>query len=329
MSQGNAKKTVLVLGGAGYVGSVVCHLLLGRGYRVRVLDSLLHGGRPLLGLYQGADFSFTRGDVRDAAAVERALAGADAVIHLAAIVGDPACARQPELARAVNLEASLELLRLAQRQGTGQLLFASTCSNYGRMADPTQYVTEESPLAPVSLYAETKVAVEKAFLAASAAKPAITVLRFATVFGLSPRMRFDLTVNEFTMELLTKKKLVVFGEQFWRPYIHVRDAARALIMVLEAPAEKVRGQVFNVGDTRENYQKKGIVELVRAQVPSPVEIQVVQKQEDPRDYRVSFEKVQKELGFEITERVAEGIREIAEAIRQGVFTDFADPAYRN
>lgn len=329
MTPENSKKTVLVLGGAGYVGSVVCHLLLQRGYRVRVLDSLLHGGSPLLGLYQGADFSFTRGDVRDAAAVERALQGADAVIHLAAIVGDPACARQPELARAVNLEASLELLRLAQQQGTAQLLFASTCSNYGRMADPTQYVTEESPLAPVSLYAETKVAVEKALLAASAARPAVTVLRFATVFGLSPRMRFDLTVNEFTLELLTKKKLVVFGEQFWRPYIHVRDAARALVMVLEAPAEKVRGQVFNVGDTRENYQKKGIVELVRAQVPHPVEIQVVEKQEDPRDYRVSFEKVQKGLGFEITARVPEGIREIAEAIRQGVFSDFDDPGYRN
>ncbi|HXZ28579.1 MAG TPA: NAD(P)-dependent oxidoreductase [Terriglobales bacterium] len=329
MSPENSKKTVLVLGGAGYVGSVVCHLLLQRGYRVRVLDSLLHGGRSLLGLYQGADFHFIRGDVRDAAVVERALTGADAVIHLAAIVGDPACARQPDLARSVNLEASLQLLRLAQQQGTGQLLFASTCSNYGRMADPTQYVTEESPLAPVSLYAETKVAVEKALLASTAAQPAITVLRFATVFGLSPRMRFDLTVNEFTMELLTKKKLVVFGEQFWRPYIHVRDAARALVMALEAPPEKVRGQVFNVGDTRENYQKKGIVELVRAQVPHPVEIQVVEKHEDPRDYRVSFEKVQKVLAFQITARVPDGIREIAEAIQQGVFSDFSDPAYRN
>jgi len=321
---------VLVTGGAGYVGSVVARLLLSEGYQVRVLDSLLYGGQALLGLYHDDKFDFVRGDTRSADVVNSALDGIDAVVHLAAIVGDPACARQPELAREVNLDASLQLFELSQRQGVSRFVFASTCSNYGRTSDPSRYVTEESELRPLSLYAETKAAVEKALLDVPVHdKPAATVLRFATVFGLSPRMRFDLTVNEFAMELLTKRKLVVYGEQFWRPYIHVRDAARAISMVLGAPLEKVSGQVFNVGDTSQNYQKGPLVELICAQLVDEVRIEYVQKEEDPRDYRVSFERIRQELGFHITRTVEDGIREIVSAIRQGVITDFDNPRYRN
>jgi len=197
------------------------------------------------------------------------------------------------------------------------------------MADPTQYVCEESPLAPLSVYAETKVAVENAFLAYQGDQPTITVLRFATVFGISPRMRFDLTVNEFTLELQTKRKLVVFGEQFWRPYLHVRDAARAVSLVLEAPPGRVRGQVFNVGDTNQNYQKRQIVELVRSQLDGMVEIESVTRNEDPRDYRVSFEKIRHELGFQVTATVADGIREVLDVLRQKVIVNFQDACYRN
>ena len=321
---------VLVTGGAGYIGSVVARLLLGDGYQVRVLDSLMHGGQALVGLHHDDNFDFVRGDIRSVDVVNSVLDGVGAVIHLAAIVGDPACARQPELARETNLDASLQLFELSQRQGVSRLVFASTCSNYGNMGNPSQHVTEESELHPLSLYAEAKVAVEKALLAAPVHdKPAVTVLRFATVFGLSPRMRFDLTVNEFTMELLTKRKLVVYGEQFWRPYVHVRDAARAVAMVLNAPLEKVGGQVFNVGDTTQNYQKGQLVELICAQIGDEVEIEHVHKEEDPRDYRVSFEKIKRELGFHITRTVEDGIREIIDAIDQGVITDFDNPCYRN
>src|SRR5690606_9162830 len=160
-------------------------------------------------------------------------------VHLAAIVGDPACAREPALARAVNLDASLALIREAERASVSRFIFASTCSNYGRMTDPAGYVTEASPLAPVSLYAETKVGVEQALLERAGGPMAVTALRFATVFGVSPRMRFDLTVNEFTQALLRDRKLLVFGEQFWRPYVHVRDVARAVALVVAAPREKV------------------------------------------------------------------------------------------
>ena len=321
---------VLVTGGAGYVGSVVARWLLRGGYEVRVLDSLLYGGSTLLELYNDDNFHFIYGDIRSAEVAKKALDGVDAVVHLAAIVGDPACARQPILAREVNLNASLQLFELARHQGVGRFVFASTCSNYGKMADPSQYVTEESELRPISLYAETKVAVEKALLDEPLVNcPAVTVLRFATIFGLSPRMRFDLTVNEFTMQLLTQRKLVIYGEQFWRPYIHVRDVGRAIALVLSTPLEKVSGQVINVGDVGQNYQKGQIVDLICAQIAAKPELVRVHKEEDPRDYRVSFDKIRQELGFRITRTVEDGIREVIDAINQNVLTDFDSPYYRN
>lgn len=321
---------VLVTGGAGYIGSVVVRLLLGAGHKVRVLDSLMYGGHALLGLYHDDNFDFIRGDIRSADVVNRSLEGIDAVVHLAAIVGDPACARQPELAREVNVEASLQLFEQCQHRDVNRFIFASTCSNYGKMAGPPRYVTEDSQLRPVSWYAETKVTVEKALLDVPVQnRTAVTILRFATVYGISPRMRFDLTVNEFTMELLTKRKLVVYGEQFWRPYIHVRDAGRAIALVLNAPIEKIRGEVFNVGDTSENYQKGQIVKLICGQIGDKVEINRVNKEEDPRDYRVSFEKIKQRLGFHITRTVEDGVRELIDAITQGVITDFDDPRYCN
>jgi len=320
---------VVVTGGAGYIGSVAARELLCRGHSVTVLDSLMYGGRALLGLY-GDGFRFCHADIRDADAVSGALDDADAVVHLAAIVGDPACARQPELARQVNLDASLQLLDLCRRKRVRRLVFASTCSNYGRLPDSSRLATEDTALAPVSLYAENKVAVEKELLGGNdTASPQVTVLRFATVFGLSPRPRFDLTVNEFTAELLTARKLVVFGEQFWRPYIHVRDVARALTLAVESPASKLPGEVFNVGDTGQNYQKRQIVELVSRQIGGQVDIQYVHRDEDPRDYRVCFDKIQSQLGFGITATVEDGIREIIGALHHGVITDPQNPAYRN
>lgn len=321
---------VLVTGGAGYIGSVVARVLLARGHDVRVLDSLLHGGHSLISLYPEERFDFMRGDIRSSSTVKNALNEIDAVVHLAAIVGDPACARQPALAREVNLDATLQLFGLTQRCGVKTFVFASTCSNYGKMPGAADYLTEDSELRPVSLYAETKVAVERALLnAAKNGGMAVNILRFATVFGLSPRMRFDLTVNEFTLELLTKRRLVVFGENFWRPYIHVRDVARAVSLVLDVSAEKAETRVFNVGDTNQNYQKGQVVKLICAQIGDRVEIEYVHKDEDPRDYRVSFEKIRRELNFHITRTVQHGINEVMDAITKGIITDGENPRYKN
>ena len=320
---------ILVTGGAGYVGSTLVPLLLNAGHSVRVLDNLNHGGAPLLPAWSDPAFSFHRADLRDRSAVASALSEMEAVVHLAAIVGDPACARDPDLARSVNLDASLSLIEESRRAGVQRFIFASTCSNYGKMKDPESYVDEDSELSPVSLYAETKVAVERALLASGSGQAwSPTPLRFATVFGTSPRMRFDLTVNEFTLDMLTKKQLVVFGEQFWRPYIHVRDAARGIKLVLESASAKVAGRVFNVGATDQNFQKQQLVELIRPHAPDAI-VEFVHKTEDPRDYRVSFSRISEQLSFRITRTVPEGIAEVAKLVRENVLSDFESQRYRN
>jgi nucleoside-diphosphate-sugar epimerase len=321
---------ILVTGGAGYLGSQLCDTLHDRGHEVVALDSLLHGGEALLGQFRHRTFQFIKADIRDTHAVRDALRRVDGVVHLAAIVGDPACRRDPNLAREVNLEASLRLFAEAREAGVERFVFASTCSNYGRMPDPETYITEESQLAPLSVYAETKVAVERAILSEpKGSRPAPIQLRFATLYGISPRPRFDLTVNEFSAELLTKRHLEVYGERFWRPYVHVADAAEATRLALEAPLESVEGQVFNVGDTRENYTKADLVQLIRERIDGEVTIDRVEVAEDPRDYRVSFDKIRDVLGFSVSRTVPDGIDEVLEVVRAGVVADHTDPRYRN
>jgi len=322
-------KSILVTGGAGYIGSVLARLLLENGYRVRVLDSLMFGGEPILDLLNHPNFEFIKGDVRNEEDVTKALQNVYAVAHLAAIVGDPACAQQPDLARSTNLEGSKNLYRLANKYGVERFVFASTCSNYGKMDDPNSYVTETSKLAPVSLYAESKVATEQFLLEQPKSNVCLpTCLRFSTVYGLSLRPRFDLTVNEFAKEMALGRELVVFGEQFWRPYCHVVDLARSVIAVIEAPAKKVAFEVFNVGDTKENYQKQMIVNEVTKQLPG-AKVKYVSKNEDPRDYRVGFEKIKERIGFNITKTVPEGIAQIIKAVKEGFILNPDDAKYRN
>jgi len=320
---------ILITGGAGYVGSTLAPMLLAAGHQVRILDRLSFGGDSLLAVWSHPEFEFVRGDLRDLSTVQTCVSDREAVVHLAAVVGDPACSRQPDLARATNLDASLALIEESQRAGVKRFIFASTCSNYGRMKDPNQLVDEESELSPVSLYAETKVAIEKTLLQSCNSRDwCPTPLRFATVYGVSPRMRFDLTVNEFTMELLTNKSLRVFGEQFWRPYIHVRDAARAIQLVLGSPESLVGGSVFNVGATDQNFQKKQLVELIRPYASDAV-VEYVHKVEDPRDYKVSFARVVNQLGFRTSRTVPDGIEEVARLVQQNIIGNFKDAKYRN
>ena len=321
---------VLVTGGAGYMGSVLIGKLLREGHSVRVLDSLIHGGQGILPSYGHEQLDFVHGDIRDREIVEQSLQEMEGVVHLAAIVGDPACAKDPDVARDVNRESALRVFSLARNIGIERFIFASTCSNYGRMTDPTKYLDEDAELKPVSLYAETKVAVEHTILDSQGDEGmASTVLRFATLFGLSPRMRFDLTVNTFTMELMSKDELEIYGEQFWRPYVHVTDAANAILKVLNAPIQTVRGQVYNVGDTKENYTKRQLADLIANETGLSHDIRYVKRNEDPRDYRVRFEKIRESLGFEITRTVPAGIQELVDAIKQGVITDFGNPKYYN
>jgi nucleoside-diphosphate-sugar epimerase len=203
-------------------------------------------------------------------------------------------------------------------------VFASTCSNYGRMADPLVPIDETAPLAPVSLYAEQKVAVERELLQL----PNATCLRFATIYGVAERMRFDLTVNEFTRDLWAGRTLEVYGEQFWRPYVHVGDAARAIALVLEPPLDEVGGRVFNVGHSDENYRKLDLVELLRQRLPE-ADVRFVHRDEDPRDYRVSFARISSELGFDPLMRVPDGMDEVMRALDERRFGDPYDRRFSN
>jgi nucleoside-diphosphate-sugar epimerase len=319
---------VTVTGGTGYVGALVVRELISAGFDVTALDSLLHGQDDVADRVSALGARVIRGDVRDPAAREEALEGSDAVVHLAAIVGDPACKRDPELSHEVNVEGTRAVVADARRLGASRFIFASTCSNYGRMADPTVPIDEEGVLAPISLYAEQKVAIEKELLALAGDGFMPTCLRFATVYGAAPRMRFDLTVNEFTRDLWADRALEVFGERFWRPYVHVADAARAVRTALEAPADKVGGDVFNVGDSDENYRKLDLVELITERLGRG-DVSYVHRDEDPRDYKVSFEKIRRELGFEPAMRVPDGIDEIVKGLEADSFGDPFDPNHSN
>jgi nucleoside-diphosphate-sugar epimerase len=318
----------LITGGSGYIGSLLADELSQSGREVRVLDSLLHDQRDIAAEQEQAGVQVVEADIRDADARGRALAGVDEVVHLAAIVGDPACARDPELSDDVNVQATRDLVADARAAGVERLVFASTCSNYGRMADPTVPITEDGELSPVSLYAEQKVSMEKLILGGEPNGLAPTCLRFATVYGVGRRMRFDLTVNEFTRELWADHELEVFGEQFWRPYIHVRDAGRAVRTVLDAPVDKVGGRVFNAGRSGENYRKLDIVEEIHRQTERGT-VKYVHRDEDPRDYKVSFDRIRAELGFETLMTVPEGIAEVMTALDDGRFGDPYAGRYRN
>ena len=312
---------VLVTGGAGYIGSVLVRQLLNKGYKVRVLDSLKFGGEALYDVMMHPNFEFFNGDIRDTVAVENALLGIDAIAHLAAIVGDPACKKFSEEANETNWTGSVALFEAAERAGVKRFVFASTCSNYGKMSDPNSFVTEESELRPVSLYAELKVKFEQYILKERKdSKICSTALRFSTVYGFSPRIRFDLTVNEFTRNATMKGEQEIWGAQFWRPYCHVEDLARSVVLVLETEEEKVRANVFNVGITEENYSKGMIIEEVCKVVPN-VQVNYVEMNEDPRDYRVNFDKIKNELGYTITKKVPDGVKEIYTLLKTGVVTD--------
>jgi len=322
-------KRVLVTGGAGYIGSVLVRILLDKGYSVRVIDSLKFGGDALFDVAQHPNFEFIKGDIRNDEEVNKALQGMEAVAHLAAIVGDPACSKFSDEAREVNWDASVSLFDKAEKAGIKRFVFASTCSNYGKMADPDSYVNENSELRPVSLYAELKVKFENFILKdRKDTNMCATALRFSTVYGFSPRIRFDLTVNEFTRNVCLKGEQEIWGPQFNRPYCHVDDLARSVVLALEANEGKVKSNVFNVGDTTESYSKRMLMEEIQKQIPAAKAI-YVERTEDPRDYRVNCDKIKSDLGFAITKKVPDGIREIIKLMDSGMITDAYSQKFRN
>lgn len=326
----NIYRKILITGGAGYIGSVLTGLLLRSGFKVRVIDNLSFGGESILGFLPHPDFEFNHGDICNSDDVDKALDGITGVVHLAAIVGDPACKKNPELATKINKTASESLYEKAIDVGVKRFVFVSTCSNYGKMENTDSYVDEESPLNPISHYAELKVGFEKYLMATKSDSLTPICLRFATAYGLSPRPRFDLTVNEFCRDLFLGRGLEVYGEQFWRPYCHTSDLANACRLALTAPDEKAAYRTYNVGNTKENYTKKDIVDLILKKLPHRKDtIKYVAKDEDPRDYRVNCDRIKDALKFTPVFTVKDGIEEIINAMMSRIIALPDNKAYRN
>ena len=329
-----SERHVLITGGAGYIGSLLTSELLRLNYRVTVLDSLLFGGESLVPFLHHPNFHFVKADVTEKRAIKDSCRDGwqkpDAIIHLAAIVGFPACqAVGKQVAWRYNVEATKLVFAQAADIGVERFVFASTYSNYG-LSEDGKPVTEESALNPQSLYAETKIAAEEFLLAQKDSSCAPLLFRFATLYGLSPRTRFDLIVNQFVLEAFSKRMLIIYQRGYSRSFVHIRDVARGVIMGLEAERSKIQGQVFNLGTDNGNYSKDDIVRLVLKRMPETVvEYKDLTFGGDMRDITVSFAKIKNVLGFDTTLDVDDGVREILFALKSGIIQTPTDMRYRN
>lgn len=318
MADGDIRK-ILVTGGAGYVGSTFIRDALARGYEVRCLDILVYGGKAIVGFLSDPRFEFVHGDVRDREIVDRCLESVDAVVHLAAIVGDMPCQAAPESTYQINYQGTELLATRARELGVKRFVFASTCSNYG-IVNPGDIADEDYPLNPVSLYAETKIDAERLVLSLATDTYAPTCLRFGTAFGVSFRTRFDLLVNSFAFEAWTERKIDVFAANTWRPYIHVADMARIMLAVIEADPGAVGGQVFNAGFSDQNMIKRDVVELLVKLLPG-IDVRYIDAIEDRRDYRVNMAKLENAVPIKAARSVADGFRELLQCFEHGVLTE--------
>lgn len=310
---------VLVTGGAGYIGAALCEQLLDAGYGVILYDRFLFGPKPVAHLKNRPGLTIVRGDIRDAKKLARLLKPGMAVIHLASLSNDPSCDLDPGWSVAINHEAAIRLAAAAKAAGCERFIFASSCSVYGY--GDGKVLGENSPCNPVSLYAKLKLKTETELTAMADATFCPVYLRQATIFGLAPRMRFDLAVNQMTLHAITRGKIFVLGGgQQWRPFLHVRDAAAAFQMALEAKREKIYCEAFNVGSNNNNIK---IVDLARA-VSGEVgaEVEVAPADADRRNYNVDFSKIARVLGFKAKHSIADGIREVAAWVNRDVKKDY-------
>ena len=312
-------RQVLIIGGAGYIGLPLSANLLDRGYAVRALDNFIYGHNHCVAhLLKRQNYEFSYGDLCDPTILNKALEGITDVIILAGLVGDPITKKFPEASEKINDIGIQHTIDALNGRGLKNVIFVSTCSNYGLIKDD-ELADENFELNPLSLYAKSKVAAEKHILSAPETKDyAATVLRFATAFGLSSRMRFDLTVSEFTRDLAMGRELLVFDAETWRPYCHVQDFSRLIEMVLSAPVDKVAFETFNAGGDINNFTKQGIVDCILQQIPDG-KVKYKDHGSDPRNYRVNFEKVRTTLGFEPEYTVQDGVAELVAAIKAHVF----------
>ncbi|MCA9149737.1 MAG: NAD-dependent epimerase/dehydratase family protein [Planctomycetales bacterium] len=316
---------VLVIGGGGYIGSALVPRLLESGYRVRVLDMMLYGEEPLEPVRNHPKLELIHADFRIPDQVVSAMRGVEAVVHLGAIVGDPACSLDESLTIDVNLCSTKMIADFAKQFGIQRFVFASTCSVYGAGSN---ILDERSAVRPLGIYGHTKYGSERVLLDMASATFQPTILRFATIFGLSGRTRFDLVVNLLTAKAKLDGEITVLNGNQWRPFVHVDDAARSIVAVLDAPLATVGGEIFNVGSNDLNYTILQIGELVNQQVPS-AQLIASENDADKRDYRVDFTKIRNLLDFQTTWTLEEGVQQVLDAIVSGRVINYRDPQYSN
>jgi nucleoside-diphosphate-sugar epimerase len=326
----NLRGSVVVIGGAGYIGSHLVNILINSGRPVIVLDRLMYDHSNLNAFKEHPNFKIIIGDATDIQCLINVMHGAYAVVHLSGLVGDPACAVDSTFTRHQNIVATQMVRDVAQAMGVNRLIFSSSCSVYG-VSD--YEVDENSKLNPVSLYAETKMESEHELLSVNKDSLTVTILRFATVFGDSPRPRFDLVANLFAAQAYINKTITIIGPDQWRPFIHVKDLAEAINIVLNVPSSKIRNQIFNVGDSRLNMtlgQLGNKVKEVAESFNIDLELKVIQaNNQDKRNYKVSFEKIKNLLNFRASIMMEQGISQIIEKFKIGIYTNFKDKKYSN
>ena len=309
----NELKSILVTGGAGYIGSVLTHKLVELGYNVRIIDSLIYGKDGISDLISKNSVELIVKDIRDEKTLNEVVKEIDCVIHLAAIVGDPLCKKIPVAAKQINEDATKKLVTISKEHGVKRFIFASTCSNYG---SASATVDENSQVQSLSLYSSTKVNSENFILNTKNSSFEPCILRFATAHGLSPRMRFDLLLQEFLRDAILDKKIRIYGPNFWRPLAHVDDISNACIAAIKSPSDIISGEIYNVGHTRENYTKIMLAEIIREFVPS-TKIEIIESKKDLRTYKVSFDKIKNNLKFISKKTIRDSISGILTEIQKG------------
>tara|TARA_B100000900_G_C20597282_1_gene723949 strand:- start:189 stop:1196 length:1008 start_codon:yes stop_codon:yes gene_type:complete len=317
-------KKILLIGGEGYIGNVVSSALLKKGYKVISFDNFLYkNNHCVLNKISNPNYNFIFGDMLDTNLLRSILTSVDSVILLAGLVGDPITKKYPKESILINDKGVKNVIDLSVKSEIKRFLFISTCSNYG-LINNNELADENFDLNPLSSYAKSKVKAEKYILSLkNKTKMIPTILRFATAFGLSPRMRFDLTISEFTRDIAMGRELLVYDSETWRPYCHTQDFARLIQMVLKAPTKEIAFEVFNAGGAANNATKQMIIDLILKKIPNG-KVKYQENGSDPRNYRVNFEKVKSILGFKPKFTIQDGIDELVHAFNNHVFDHVDD-----
>lgn len=320
------KDKILITGGAGYIGSELTHLLLKSNKKIIILDNFLYKNEKIFSK-KYKDLKIIKGDITNTKDVKKAMKDVSKVIHLAGLVGDPACSLDPKLTKKINIDGTQILIEQAIKNKVSNFIFASSCSVYGITK---KTATERTKPNPISLYSETKIISEKSLLSINKKDLKITILRFSTIFGASKRPRYDLAANIFTADAFYKKTIKIQGGSQWRPFIHVKDVAKAIELVLNSSDRKIAGEIFNVGDDEMVITISNLAKKVKKSIKSKnIKIVKTSTKTDSRNYRVSFRKINKILGFKKTISFDEGITEMIEIFEKKKSLNYKNPIYSN